>query len=127
MPLHPNSTRGHRFRPAEPLRPEGLRPDLRLDRPSRGGPLRGPETPLMAASTEPRAETRAPGAPARGPAGWHRLCLGTGAVVVVFALILTTGAGGSGFGRVVSNVGLCFAAIAAAVACLWRAARFTGR
>ncbi|MCO8270664.1 EAL domain-containing protein [Actinoplanes sp. TRM 88003] len=74
----------------------------------------------MAASTEARAGNRR-------PAGWYALCSLVGAFVVTFAFVLSTGAGGAGFGLVVSNFGLCFAALAAAVACLWRARRFTGR
>ncbi|MBU2662638.1 bifunctional diguanylate cyclase/phosphodiesterase [Actinoplanes bogorensis] len=56
-----------------------------------------------------------------------RLCGLVGAVVIAFAFILSTGAGGPGFTLAVSNFGLCLGAIAAAVACLYRGRRFTGR
>ncbi|MCM4078395.1 putative bifunctional diguanylate cyclase/phosphodiesterase [Paractinoplanes hotanensis] len=74
----------------------------------------------MAASTSARTGNRP-------PAGWYALCAVVGFFVVAFALVLSTGAGGAGFGLLVSNFGLCFAAIAAAVGCLWRARLFTGR
>src|SRR5688572_13182389 len=61
------------------------------------------------------------------PAGWYRLCLLAGAFVAVFAVVLGTGAGGPGFAQAFSNFGLCFGALAAAGACLWRSRRFTGR
>src|SRR5690242_9074094 len=51
-------------------------------------------------------------------ADWYRLCGLVGAVVVVFALILSTGAGGAGFSQAVSNFGLCLGAVAAVVGLL---------
>ncbi|MGK5678314.1 putative bifunctional diguanylate cyclase/phosphodiesterase [Actinoplanes sp. URMC 104] len=68
----------------------------------------------MAASTEPRAGNSA---------RWPRLCVLVGTIVVAFALLLGTGTAGA----VVANVSQCVAAIAAAVACLHRARRLTGR
>ncbi|WP_127501730.1 putative bifunctional diguanylate cyclase/phosphodiesterase [Actinoplanes solisilvae] len=69
----------------------------------------------MAASTEER------------PTGGYRLCLLAGAFVAAFAFVLGTGAGGAALAQAVSNFGLCFAALAAAAACLWRSRRFSGR
>ncbi len=59
--------------------------------------------------------------------GWAQLCGLVGTVVVTFAVVLSLGIGGPGFGLVVSNFGLCLAAIAAAAGGLWRARVFTGR
>ena len=58
---------------------------------------------------------------------WPRLCLGVGAVVALFALVLSTHIGGARVAQTLSNFGLGLAAISAAVACLWRGASFRGR
>jgi diguanylate cyclase (GGDEF)-like protein/PAS domain S-box-containing protein len=55
-------------------------------------------------------------------AAWIRLCVLAGVLVAAFALAMGTSAG-----EAVSTYGLCFGAIAAAIACLWRARAFTGR
>jgi diguanylate cyclase (GGDEF)-like protein/PAS domain S-box-containing protein len=82
----------------------------------------------MAASTETRAQ---PGPLARRVPphlrGWARLCAATGTVVAMVAAVLTTGAGGSAASQTISNVGLCAAAISAAIGCLVRVRTFTGR
>jgi diguanylate cyclase (GGDEF)-like protein/PAS domain S-box-containing protein len=83
---------------------------------------------LMAALTKPTARTgpvasRMP----RRLSGWTRLCLVVAAVVAVFAAVLGTGIGGDGAAQTISNIGLCLAALPAAVACLVRAAGFRGR
>ncbi|GAB2619649.1 hypothetical protein Aab01nite_33770 [Paractinoplanes abujensis] len=57
-------------------------------------------------------------------ADWYRLCGVVGAVVAAFAIILGTG---SSLAAPVSNFGLCLGALVAAVACLRRSRRFTGR
>ena len=48
-------------------------------------------------------------------------------MVAVFGGVLSTGAGGPAVSQAISNLGLCLAALAAAVACLNRARSFTGR
>ncbi|MFI5893589.1 putative bifunctional diguanylate cyclase/phosphodiesterase [Actinoplanes sp. NPDC051513] len=58
---------------------------------------------------------------------WSRLCLVVGAVVVAFAVVLGAVVGGPRTAQLVSNFGLSYAAITAAVACLLRAHQFTGR
>ncbi|WP_433367513.1 putative bifunctional diguanylate cyclase/phosphodiesterase [Actinoplanes sp. CA-142083] len=58
---------------------------------------------------------------------WARLCLVVGAVVVAFAVVLGAAVGGARTAQLVSNFGLCYAAISAAVACLLRAHQFRGR
>jgi diguanylate cyclase (GGDEF)-like protein/PAS domain S-box-containing protein len=66
-------------------------------------------------------------AEARPLGGWVRLCLVVGGIVALFALVLSTGVGGPEVAQTVSNLGLCGAALAAAIACLLRARSFTGR
>ncbi|MEV4636871.1 EAL domain-containing protein [Actinoplanes sp. NPDC049548] len=56
---------------------------------------------------------------------WARLCIAVAAVVAVFGTALSTG--GPDLRQAVSNLGLCAAAIAAAAACLVRAATVRGR
>src|SRR4051812_46387101 len=58
---------------------------------------------------------------------WRHVCVLTAAAVVAFAAVLSTGAGGEAMARTLSNIGLCTAAVAAAVACLSRAALYRGR
>jgi diguanylate cyclase (GGDEF)-like protein/PAS domain S-box-containing protein len=58
---------------------------------------------------------------------WARLCLVVAAVVVAFAAVLSSGLGGPGAARTISNFGQCFASIGAAVACMLRGYRFAGR
>jgi PAS domain S-box-containing protein len=58
---------------------------------------------------------------------WRHVCVLVTASVVTFGTVLGTGAGGEAMGRTVSNLGLGAAAIAAAVACLGRAALYRGR
>jgi diguanylate cyclase (GGDEF)-like protein/PAS domain S-box-containing protein len=59
--------------------------------------------------------------------GWVRLCIGVGVVVGLFGAVLITGVGGPDVAQTISNVGLCVAALAAAIAFLVRAWSFTGR
>jgi diguanylate cyclase (GGDEF)-like protein/PAS domain S-box-containing protein len=59
--------------------------------------------------------------------GWARLCAVIACVVALVAAVLTTGAGGPEASQTISNVGLCVAAISAAIGCLVRARTFTGR
>jgi diguanylate cyclase (GGDEF)-like protein/PAS domain S-box-containing protein len=82
----------------------------------------------MAAITEPPTPT----GPVNGRAsshlrGWPRLCLVVAAIAAVFGAVLSTGVGGPQVSQTLSNVGLCLGAVSAAVACLFRARRFTGR
>src|SRR3954471_22817012 len=89
----------------------------------------GREMGLMAANTELPATTT-PAADSGVPSqvrGWARLCIVVAAVVALFGVVLSTGAGGDGASQTISNVGLCIGAISAAVACLFRARGFTGR
>jgi diguanylate cyclase (GGDEF)-like protein/PAS domain S-box-containing protein len=58
---------------------------------------------------------------------WYGLCLLTGTISTVFALILVIGVGGPATARAISNSGLTAGAIVAAVACLVRARSFAGR
>ncbi len=58
---------------------------------------------------------------------WIRLCIAVAAVVAVFAGVLGTAAGGADTSQTLSNIGLCLGALSAAVACLFRGRRFTGR
>jgi diguanylate cyclase (GGDEF)-like protein/PAS domain S-box-containing protein len=67
------------------------------------------------------------GGSARVASGWLRLCVLTAAVVVSFGGLLISGVGGDAVSQTISNVGLCLAALSAAVACLLRAGRTTGR
>jgi diguanylate cyclase (GGDEF)-like protein/PAS domain S-box-containing protein len=83
---------------------------------------------LMAARTEPPVQTgtvasRVP----RHLRGWPRLCVAVATVVTLFGAVLSTGAGGPDASQTISNVGLCVAAISAAVGCLFRAKSFGGR
>jgi diguanylate cyclase (GGDEF)-like protein/PAS domain S-box-containing protein len=59
--------------------------------------------------------------------GWVRSCVATACGVALVAAVLTTGAGGPQTSQTISNIGLCVAAISAAVCCLVRARTFTGR
>ncbi|MEV4702366.1 EAL domain-containing protein [Actinoplanes sp. NPDC049316] len=59
--------------------------------------------------------------------GWARLCAAVAVVVAAFGTVLSTGVGGPEAAKVISNLGLCVAAISAAVACLVRSATFRGR
>ncbi|MCA2216499.1 putative bifunctional diguanylate cyclase/phosphodiesterase [Jidongwangia harbinensis] len=61
------------------------------------------------------------------PSRWARLCAAVGLVVVLFGTVLGTELAGPAASRTISNVGLAFGAVSAAVACLWRARSFTGR
>ncbi|MGA5304955.1 putative bifunctional diguanylate cyclase/phosphodiesterase [Nucisporomicrobium flavum] len=72
------------------------------------------------------APTSEPPAPP-GLRGWARLCVAVAVVVTGFAVVLGTGVGGAGAAKAISNLGLCAAAISAAVACLVRSATFRGR
>jgi diguanylate cyclase (GGDEF)-like protein/PAS domain S-box-containing protein len=71
----------------------------------------------MAARTEATRRVR----------GWARLCLAASVIVALFGALLSTGFGGPDVAQTLSNVGLCLAAVSAAVACLFRARSFTGR
>ena len=71
----------------------------------------------MAAEIEPR----------RRQPGWARLCLIVAMVVGGFGVVLSTGIGGPEAGQTISNVGLCVAAISAAIGCLFRARSFPSR
>jgi len=82
----------------------------------------------MAATTEPPVQTGP--AASRVPShlrGWARLCVAAAAVAALFGGVLSTGIAGSAASQTISNVGLCVAAISAAVACLFRASAFSGR
>ncbi|GAA0797403.1 putative bifunctional diguanylate cyclase/phosphodiesterase [Spirilliplanes yamanashiensis] len=68
------------------------------------------------------AVNRSPGA-----TRWTRLCVAVGAAVVVFGGLLLSNVGGALVSQTISNVGLCVAALSAAVACLVRARGTTGR
>jgi diguanylate cyclase (GGDEF)-like protein/PAS domain S-box-containing protein len=59
--------------------------------------------------------------------GWVRLCIAVASAVAVFAGLLVSNVAGSLGSQTVSNVGLCLAAVSAAVACLVRARRSRGR
>jgi hypothetical protein len=61
------------------------------------------------------------------PRIWSRLSLAVGVAFVLFAVVLSTGAGGSQVSQAVSNFGLGYAAVSAAVACLVRARWLGGR
>ena len=58
---------------------------------------------------------------------WTRLCLVVAAVVAAFAVVLSTAPGGAYVSQMVSNFGLCCAAVSAAIACLLRGHQFAGR
>jgi diguanylate cyclase (GGDEF)-like protein len=58
---------------------------------------------------------------------WSRQCLMVSAVVVAFAVVLGSTLGGARTAQLISNFGLCYAAITAAAACLVRAHQFGGR
>ncbi|AGZ44998.1 EAL domain-containing protein [Actinoplanes friuliensis] len=58
---------------------------------------------------------------------WARICIAVAVVVATFGVVLSTGAGGAVVSKTISNLGLCLAAVSAAVACLFRAALFRGR
>ncbi|GID26136.1 putative bifunctional diguanylate cyclase/phosphodiesterase [Paractinoplanes brasiliensis] len=58
-------------------------------------------------------------------ANWYRLCGVVGAVLL--AVVVVFSIGGPDLARLVSGFGLCLAALAAAVACVHPARRFTGR
>ncbi|GAA3914536.1 putative bifunctional diguanylate cyclase/phosphodiesterase [Actinoplanes auranticolor] len=73
----------------------------------------------MAASTAPPTP--------RGVHRWARLCVAVAVVVATFGVVLSTGVGGPGTAQLISNLGLCAAAVSAAVACLFRAASLRGR
>jgi diguanylate cyclase (GGDEF)-like protein/PAS domain S-box-containing protein len=82
----------------------------------------------MAASTAPPAPPTAAGRPTpRRSRHWTRLCYVVAAVVAAFGIVLSTGAGGPDTSQAISNLGLCAAAVSAALACLFRAAAFRGR
>ena len=68
-----------------------------------------------------------PQASTRVASGWLRLCIVTATVVVSFGGLLISGVGGETVSQTISNVGLCLAALSAAVACLVRARRTAGR
>ncbi|BCJ55137.1 hypothetical protein Asp14428_66120 [Actinoplanes sp. NBRC 14428] len=59
--------------------------------------------------------------------GWARLCVAVAVVVAAFGVVLSTGAGGPGTSETISNLGLCAAAVAAAIVCLVRAGTHRGR
>ncbi|WP_051807220.1 putative bifunctional diguanylate cyclase/phosphodiesterase [Actinoplanes subtropicus] len=58
---------------------------------------------------------------------WARLCLVVAAAVLLFATVLSLGLGGPRGAQTISNFGLCYAAITAAVACLLRGHQLAGR
>ena len=58
---------------------------------------------------------------------WTRLCLVVAAVVVAFATVLSIRLGGARTAQMVSNFGLCYASVTAAVACMLRGHQLTGR
>jgi diguanylate cyclase (GGDEF)-like protein/PAS domain S-box-containing protein len=58
---------------------------------------------------------------------WTRLAVAVGAAVVLFGGLLISDAGGDLVSQTISNVGLCLAALSAAVACLVRACRTRSR
>ncbi|MFI7546642.1 putative bifunctional diguanylate cyclase/phosphodiesterase [Actinoplanes sp. NPDC049599] len=62
-----------------------------------------------------------------GSRRWRTLCLVVTALVVAFGAVLSTGVGGPEVSQTISNLGLCAAAVSAALACLVRAAAFRGR
>ncbi|MFI5930900.1 EAL domain-containing protein [Actinoplanes sp. NPDC051494] len=72
----------------------------------------------MATITEP---------PATGLRRWARVSVAVTVLAAAFALVLSTGIGGPDTSLAISNLGLCAAAITAAVCCLVRAAMFRGR
>src|SRR4029453_16448043 len=79
-------------------------------------------TRLMAASTDTPVGRIPPHLRA-----WVRLCAAIACVVALAAAVLPTGAGGPEASQTISNVGLCVAAISAAIGCLVRARTFAGR
>jgi diguanylate cyclase (GGDEF)-like protein/PAS domain S-box-containing protein len=82
----------------------------------------------MAASTAQPAPPTAVRRPSPGGTRrWARVCLVVAAVVVTFGTVLSTGVGGPDTSQTISNLGLCAAAVSAALACLIRAAAFHGR
>jgi diguanylate cyclase (GGDEF)-like protein/PAS domain S-box-containing protein len=82
----------------------------------------------MAGMTEPPVQTGpVAGRLPRPGRGWTRLCTAVAAVAAVFGAVLITGVGGPGASQTISNIGLCIAAVSAAIACLFRAGSFTGR
>src|SRR5690349_14351108 len=111
MPRHPFRTPRRRVCPGKPSRPSRrTRSPVRPVHPGTG-PHGGGE--LMAGRV---ALSR-----------WTRLCLVVAAVVVAFATVLSTRLGGPRTAQMVSDFGLCYAAITAAVACVLRGHQFTGR
>ncbi|GAA2542243.1 EAL domain-containing protein [Winogradskya consettensis] len=76
----------------------------------------------MAATTQPPvpADRRMP----PGLRRWARLCVAVAVIAAGFGLVLSTGLGAA---KTISNLGLCAAAITAAVACLLRATTLRGR
>jgi diguanylate cyclase (GGDEF)-like protein/PAS domain S-box-containing protein len=67
------------------------------------------------------------GAKTRRMTGWTRLCVTVAGAVVLFGGLLISDVGGDLVSQTISNVGLCVAALAAAVACLVRASCSSGR
>jgi diguanylate cyclase (GGDEF)-like protein/PAS domain S-box-containing protein len=59
--------------------------------------------------------------------GWAYLCVAVATVAALFGAVLSTGVGGPDASQTISNLGLCVAAISAAIACLIRAKSFGGR
>jgi diguanylate cyclase (GGDEF)-like protein/PAS domain S-box-containing protein len=59
--------------------------------------------------------------------GWGNLCVAVATLAGLFGAVLSTGIGGPDVSQTISNVGLCVAAVSAAIACLVRAKSFTGR
>ncbi|HEV7965832.1 MAG TPA: EAL domain-containing protein [Actinoplanes sp.] len=77
------------------------------------------EPPVPTGTVDPRMPRRLH--------GWARLCLVVAVVVGVFGIVLSTGIGGPAAAQTISNLGLCAAAISAAIGCLFRARSFAGR
>src|SRR4051794_7825442 len=98
--MHPQPfcTRGHSLGPVIFLMPPAAVPICRTAA-HFGAATTGPETRLMAA-VELRTRSRAT------PRIWSRLWLAVGVAFVLFAVVLSTGAGGSQVSKAVSNFGL---------------------
>jgi diguanylate cyclase (GGDEF)-like protein/PAS domain S-box-containing protein len=77
------------------------------------------EPPMHTGTVDRRMPRRLP--------GWARFCLVVATVVGVFAVVLISVIGGHAAGQTISNLGLCAAAISAAIGCLFRARSFAGR
>ncbi|MET8147763.1 bifunctional diguanylate cyclase/phosphodiesterase [Actinoplanes sp. NPDC049668] len=82
----------------------------------------------MAATTRSQAP---PGpterSPRRAVRGWAWTCIAIAVAVAAFGAVLSTGVLGPGASSIFANVGLCLAALAAAGACVHRAATVRGR